>query len=131
MLRSHQAQLSELHLKLLARETPKGGYESRWKSLLKEAQSLEGILACADSEWFYGQFEPQVYRAQERVAEPEVFFAELTKLVALTSYRFEAFAARYAQLNCAQNGVKDAVMNGRQGSKRPRPALKGVAPATN
>jgi hypothetical protein len=35
MLRGHQAKLSEFHLKLLAREAPKGGYESRWKALLK------------------------------------------------------------------------------------------------
>jgi hypothetical protein len=126
MLQSHQAKLSELHLKLLARETPKGGYEAKWKSLLKEAQGLEGILACANSEWFYQQFEPQLYRTQEVVAEPEVFFAELTKLVALTSYQFEALAAKYAQRNCAQDGVAAAVQSGRTQSERKRPALKGI-----
>lgn len=126
MLQSHQAKLSELHLKLLARETPKGGYEAKWKSLLKEAQGLEGILACADSKWFYQQFEPQLYRTQEVVAEPEVFFAELTKLVALTSYQFEALAAKYAQRNCAQDGVAAAVQSGRTQSERKRPALKGI-----
>ncbi len=131
MLQSHQAKLSELHLKLLARETPKGGYEAKWKSLLKEAQGLEGILACANSEWFYQQFEPQLYRTQEVVAEPEVFFAELTKLVALTSYQFEALAARYAQNNCTEDGVRSAVVKGRSLVERLRPELKGIAPGEN
>jgi hypothetical protein len=131
MLRGHQAKLSEFHLKLLAREAPKGGYASRWKALLKEVQTLEGIMACADADWFYGQFEPQVYRVQESVADPEVFFTELTKLVALTSYRFEAIAERYAQRGCAEDGVQAAVQRGRSHAERPRPELKGIAPGSN
>lgn len=126
-LQSHQAKLSELHLKLLARETPKGGHEAKRKSLLKEAQGLEGILACANSEWFYQQVEPQLYRTQEAGAEPELFFAELSKLVALTSYQFEALATKYAQLNCAQDGIAAAVQRGRRQSERKRPALKGIS----
>ncbi|MEY4969500.1 MAG: hypothetical protein RLZZ261_1271 [Bacteroidota bacterium] len=126
MLQSQQAKLSELHLKLLARETLKGGYESKWKSLLKDVQGLEGILACADSDWFYQQFEPQLYRTNEAGAEPEAFFAELTKLVALTSYQFEALSAKYAQRNCAQDGVASAVQIGRNKAVRKRPALKGI-----
>jgi hypothetical protein len=64
-LQSHQTKLTELHLKLLSPERAKGGYESHWKKIYQEAIGLEGILACADSLWYYTQFEPQVYRTQE------------------------------------------------------------------
>ncbi|MDP4578663.1 MAG: hypothetical protein NWS93_05150 [Schleiferiaceae bacterium] len=64
-LQSHQTKLSELHFKLLISEGAKGGYESHWKKIYQEAIGLEGILACADSVWYYTQFEPQVNRTQE------------------------------------------------------------------
>lgn len=92
-LQSHQTKLSELHLKLLSHERAKGGYESHWKKVYQEAIGLEGILACTDSLWYYTQFEPQVYRAQKAsVSDPEQFFNELSRLVALTSYKYEAIA---------------------------------------
>lgn len=67
-LQSHQTKLSELHLKVLSPERAKGGYESRWKKIYQQAIGLEGVLACADSVWYYTQFEPQVYRTQEAEA---------------------------------------------------------------
>lgn len=67
-LQSYQTKLSELHFKLLISEGAKGGYEPHWKKIYHEAIGLEGILACADSLWYYTQFEPQVYRTQEAKA---------------------------------------------------------------
>lgn len=127
-LQSHQTKLSELHLKLLSRERVKGGYESQWKKIYQEALGLEGVLACADSEWYYAQFEPQVYRAQgASVSDPQEFFNELTRLVALTSYKYEAIAAAYERNGCAADGVRQAVRAGRTAQERLRPALKGIA----
>lgn len=131
-LQSHQGKLSELHLKLLARETVKGGYESQWKKIYNEALALEGVLACADSDWYYQQFEPQVYRAQEvSGSDPDLFFNELTRLVALTSYKYEAIAAAYERKRCDKDGVRSAVRDGRAAHERLRPALKGITAAAN
>lgn len=93
-LQSYQTKLTELHFKLLFSERAKGGYESRWKKIYHEAIGLEGVLACADSLWYYTQFEPQVYRTQEAsVSNPEEFYNELTRLMALISYKYEAIVA--------------------------------------
>lgn len=93
-LQSHQTKLTELHFKLLFSERAKGGYESRWKKIYQQAIGLEGVLACADSVWYYTKFKPQVYRTQEAsVSDPEEFYNELTRLVALTSYKYEAIVA--------------------------------------
>ncbi|KRO69806.1 MAG: hypothetical protein ABR83_05800 [Cryomorphaceae bacterium BACL18 MAG-120924-bin36] len=127
-LQSHQTKLSELHLKLLSRERAKGGFESQWKKIYQEALGLEGVLACADSEWYYTQYEPQVYRTQgASVSDPEAFFNELTRLVALTSYKYEAIAAAYERNGCASEGVRQAVHAGRKAHERLRPALKGIS----
>ena len=127
-LQSHQTKLGELQLKLLSRETFKGSDESLWKKVYQEALGLEGVLACADSEWYYTQYEPQVYRTQEAsVSEPEEFFNQLTRLVALTSYKYEAIAAAYERNGCASDGVRQAVRAGRAAHERLRPALKGIA----
>ena len=67
-LQSHQTKLTELHFKLQFSERAKGGYESRWKKIYQQAIGLEGVLACADSVWYYTKFKPQVYRAQEAKA---------------------------------------------------------------
>jgi hypothetical protein len=131
-LQNHQGKLSELHLKLLAREAVKGGYEAQWKKIYKEALALEGILACADSDWYYQQFEPQLYRAQDAAnLDPELFFNELTRLVALTSYKYEAIGAAYERGGCAKDGVREAVRAGRAAHVRPRPALKGITEGSN
>jgi len=131
-LQSHQGKLSELHLKLLARETVKEGYESRWKKIYNESLALEGVLVCADSEWYYQQFEPQVYRTQgASTSDPEEFFNELTRLVALTSYKYEAIAAAYERKRCDKDGVRSAVREGRAAHERPRPSLKGITSAEN
>lgn len=127
-LQSHQAKLSELHLRLLARETPKGGYEAKWKALYAEGLALEGVMACADAEWYYGQFEPQMVATQNEVGDPEQFFAQLTRLVALTSYRYERLAAQYEQKGCAKDGVRKAVVDGRAAHERLRAPLKGIPP---
>ena len=124
---AHQANLSELHLTLLAQEKPTGGHEARWKKLMHEGQALEGILACADAEWYYTKFEPQLYRVNEVLREPELFFGELTKLVALTSYRFEELAEQYQRADCANKGVTEAVRSGRAAHERLRPPLKGAS----
>lgn len=126
-LQSHQTMLSELHLKLLAREAPAGGFEAPWKKIYREALNLEGVIACAQPEWYYGQFEPQVYRTQgASVSDPELFYQELTRLVALTSYMYEEVAADYERKGCARDGVRKAVLEGRAANERLRPALKGV-----
>ncbi len=92
-LQSYQTKLTELHFKLLS-ERAKGGYESRWKKIYQQAIGLEGVLACADSVWYYTKFKPQVYRTQEAsVSNPEEFYNELTRLMALISYKFEAIVA--------------------------------------
>ncbi len=131
-LQNHQGKLSELHLKLLARETVNGGYESQWKNIFKDALALEGVLACADSDWYYEQFEPQAYRAHEvSGSDPDLFFNELTRLVALTSYKYEAIAAAYELKRCDKNGVQSAVREGRAAHERPRPSLKGITEASN
>jgi hypothetical protein len=116
--------LSELHLKLLAR--PKGGYQKEWKRLAQQAFALEGVIACADAAWYYGQFEPQIVATQNQVNDPEQFFAQLTRLVALTSYRYERIAAQYEQKGCAQDGVRKAVVDGRAANERLRAPLKGI-----
>jgi hypothetical protein len=127
-LETHQTRLSELHLKLLSRETPKGGFEAQWKKVYNETLNLEGILACADSEWYYNQFEPQFYRTHESSgSDPEDFFNELTRLVALTSYKYEVIVAEYEGKGCASDGVRRAVREGRAAHERLRPALKGIA----
>lgn len=127
-LQSHQTKLSELHLKLLSRERAKGGFESQWKKIYQEALGLEGVLACADSEWYYNQFEPQFYRTHESSgSDPEDFFNELTRLVALTSYKYEVIVAEYEGKGCASDGVRRAVREGRAAHERLRPALKGIA----
>jgi hypothetical protein len=126
-LQSHQSGLSELHLKLLARETPKGGYQKEWKRLAQQAFALEGVIACADAAWYYEQFEPQIVATQNQVNDPEQFFAQLTRLVALTSYRYERIAAQYEQKGCAQDGVRKAVVDGRAANERLRAPLKGIA----
>ena len=126
-LQSHQSGLSELHLKLLAR--PKGGYQKEWKRLAQKAFALEGVIACADAARYYGQFEPQIVATQNQVNDPEQFFAQLTRLVALTSYRYERIAAQYEQKGCAQDGVRKAVVDGRAANERLRAPLKGIAPA--
>jgi len=127
-LQSHQTKLSELHLKLLSRERAKGGFESQWKKIYQEALGLEGVLACADSEWYYNQFEPQFYRTHESSgSDPEDFFNELTRLVALTSYKYEVIVAEYEGKGCASDGVRRAVREGRASHERLRPALKGIA----
>ena len=128
-LQSHQSGLSELHLKLLARETPKGGYQKEWMRLAQQAFALEGVIACADAAWYYEQFEPQIVATQNQVNDPEQFFAQLTRLVALTSYRYERIAAQYEQKGCAQDGVRKAVVDGRAANERLRAPLKGIAPA--
>ena len=128
-LQSHQSGLSELHLKLLARETPKGGYQKEWKRLAQQAFALEGVIACADAAWYYEQFEPQIVATQNQVNDPEQFFAQLTRLVALTSYRYERIAAQYEQKGCAQDGVRKAVVDGRAANERLRAPLKGITPA--
>ena len=125
-LQSHQSALSELHLKLLARETPKGGYERAWKRLALQAFALEGVIACADAVWFYEHFEPQIVATQNQVGDPEQFFAQLTRLVALTSYRYERISAQYEQKACAQDGVRKAVVDGRAANERSRAPLKGI-----
>jgi hypothetical protein len=126
-LQAHQTKLSELHLKLLSRETPKGGFEAPWKKIYLEALQLEGIIACARSEWYYTQFEPQVYRTQgASVSDPDQFYQELTRLVALTSYMYEEVAAAYERNGCAQDGARAAVLQGRAAHERLRPALKGA-----
>ncbi|MEY3928064.1 MAG: hypothetical protein RJA97_1071 [Bacteroidota bacterium] len=125
-LQSHQSALSELHLKLLARESPKGGYERAWKRLALQAFALEGVIACADAVWYYEQFEPQIVATQNQVGDPEQFFAQLTRLVALTSYRYERISAQYEQKGCAQDGVRKAVVDGRAANERSRAPLKGI-----
>lgn len=126
-LQSHQTMLTELHLKLLALEAPAGGFEAPWKKIYREALNLEGVIACAQPEWYYGQFEPQVYRTHgAAVSDPQLFYIELTKLVALTSFKYEEVAADYERKGCAQDGVRKAVLEGRVANERLRPALKGV-----
>ena len=125
-LQSHPSGLSELHLKLLARETPKGGYQKEWKHLAQQAFALEGVIACADAAWYYEQFEPQIVATQNQVADPEQFFAQLTRLVALTSYRYERIAAQYEPKGCAQDGVRKAVVDGRAANERLRAPMKGI-----
>jgi hypothetical protein len=115
-------------LALLSKEAATRDYQAQWKRIFREAQELEGILACADSEWYYGRFEPQVYRTQSATfEEPEQFFNELTRLVALSSYTFESLAAAYESKGCSRDGVRAAVQAGRAAHERLRQPLKGIA----